>query len=43
MKISIVHTGDGTLWTDLEKTVGAAAAAKILKQKPARTRSSTTK
>ena len=43
MKISIVHTGDGTLWTDLEKTVGAAAAAKILKQKPAKVRSSATK
>jgi len=42
MKISIVHTGDGTLWTDLEKTVGSAAAAKILKQKPAKIRSSTT-
>ncbi len=36
MKINIVHTGDGTLWTDLEKTVGTAAAGKILKQKPAK-------
>jgi len=35
MRISIVRTGDGTLWTDLEKTVGTAAAGKILKQKPA--------
>ena len=34
MKISIVRTGEGTLWTDLEKTVGTAAAGKILKQKP---------
>jgi hypothetical protein len=31
MKVRIVHTGDGTLWTDLEKTAGAVSSGKILK------------
>ena len=31
LKIRVVHTGTGTLWTDLEKTVGAAAAGTVLK------------
>jgi len=31
LKIRIVHTGQGTLWTDLEKTVGTAAAGTVLK------------
>lgn len=31
MKVRIVHTGDGTLWTDLEKTAGAVSAGMILK------------
>lgn len=30
LKINIVRTGEGTLWTDLEKTAGAAAAGRIL-------------
>lgn len=32
LDISIVRTGEGTLWTDLEKTVGAAAAGKVLRE-----------
>lgn len=31
LKISVVRTGEGTLWTDLEKTAGAAAARTILR------------
>jgi len=30
LKINIVRTGEGTLWTDLEKTAGAAAAGRVL-------------
>ena len=30
LKINVVRTGEGTLWTDLEKTAGAAAAGTIL-------------
>ncbi|MCX7846455.1 MAG: SPFH domain-containing protein [bacterium] len=31
LTINIVRTGEGTLWTDLEKTAGAAAAGTILR------------
>jgi hypothetical protein len=34
LKLRVVHTGDGTLWTDLEKTAGAAAAGQILQHSP---------
>jgi hypothetical protein len=30
-RVRVVHTGDGTLWTDLEKTAGAVAAGKLLR------------
>lgn len=33
LKLRVVHTGDGTLWTDLEKTAGAAAAGAVLQNK----------
>ncbi len=33
LKVRLVHTGPGTLWTDLEKTAGAAAAGTILQSK----------
>ncbi len=35
LKVRLVHTGAGTLWTDLEKTAGAAAAGQILQSTPA--------
>ncbi|MCX7002825.1 MAG: SPFH domain-containing protein, partial [bacterium] len=35
LKVRLVHTGPGTLWTDLEKTAGAAAAGQILQSTPA--------
>ncbi len=34
MSVRVVHTGDGTLWTDLEKTAGATAAGVILRNRP---------
>ncbi|NLF38940.1 hypothetical protein GX586_05805, partial [bacterium] len=36
LRVNIVHTGDGTLWTDLEKTAGTVSAGTILsgKQQP---------
>jgi len=31
MSVSVVHTGEGTLWTDLEKTAGAVSSGMIMK------------
>jgi len=34
IKVRVIHAGDGTLWTDLDKTqFGNVGGAKILKEK----------